>query len=76
MSLWEGERIDQGLLWVGAGSATGIAASMFGSTVPTDFPLLICAVLAAAGPPTACASVWRPSLDWGSDWVRPCPQRI
>jgi hypothetical protein len=49
MSLWEGERVDQGMLWVGAGSATGIAASMFGSTVPTDFPLLICAVLAAAG---------------------------
>jgi hypothetical protein len=49
MSLWERDRIDQGLLWVGAGTATGIAASMFGTTVPTEFPLLICAVLAAAG---------------------------
>jgi hypothetical protein len=49
MSLSDRARIDQGLSWMGADSGTGIAAQMFGATVPTDVPLLICAVLSAAG---------------------------
>jgi hypothetical protein len=47
VSLWDNDRADQGLVWIGVGCACGVAAAMYVDAMATDQFLLVCAVIAA-----------------------------